>query len=363
MRPFHVGLGTAALIALALGPIRAHAPDGPAISSVGLPTDRSPVVPSPAVPVPERSAPATTTLDPSLEPARGRIAPASRFEAARASFDVRVDGEPVHFAIRSVLLLPTYTLTIEAPAGATLTHAAGIARVRGDGRWVWEAPREPGVHALRVESSGGDVVDLVAFVLHGRSRTRSGALGAYRIGTYRETPLGGRAQYLPPVGFVEVAAVDEDIRVSPHITLGEILCKQPGDPRFATFTPALLDKLETVLEAVNREGIEVGALTIMSGFRTPWYNRSIGNTTDYSRHLWGDAADIYIDVDGDGDMDDLNGDGRHDVADARVLGDVVERVRALSPEPFVPGGMSLYRRNAAHGPFVHVDARGQVARW
>ena len=42
---------------------------------------------------------------------------------------------------------------------------------------------------------------------------------------------------------------------------------------------------------------------------------------------------------------------------------MVERVRALSPEPFVPGGMSLYRRNAAHGPFVHVDARGQVARW
>jgi len=62
-------------------------------------------------------------------------------------------------------------------------------------------------------------------------------------------------------------------------------------------------------------------------------------------------------------MDALDGDGRSDLADARVLADVVERVRAAGPAPYVPGGMSLYRRNAAHGPFVHIDARGQAARW
>jgi hypothetical protein len=335
MRQPLAALGAAALLITALTPLRAN--PGPVFPDV--------------------------VLDASLEPARGRIDPASTFEAARAPFEVRLDGEIAHFSIRSVLVLPGTTLTIEAPAGSTLTHAAGVARIRGDGRWVWESPADAGVHALRVQAPGGDVVDLVAFVLHPRSRARSGALGAYRIGSYLETPLGGRAQYLPPVGFVEVATVDEDIRVSPHVTLGEILCKQPGDPRFATFTPELLDKLETVLEAVNDEGIRVGALTVMSGFRTPWYNRSIGNTTDYSRHLWGDAADIYIDADGDGDMDDLNRDGRSDLADARVLGDIVERVRAAGPVEYVPGGMSLYRRNAAHGPFVHVDARGQMARW
>jgi len=301
--------------------------------------------------------------DASLEPVRGRVDPGSAYESTRAPFEVRIDGEPVHFLLTSVLVLPGGSLSIEAPVGMGIRYAAGSILPRGDGRWSWTAPEPPGAYAVRVEGDDGHTVDLVAFVLHPRGRARGGVLGGYRIGSYRDTPLGGRPEYLPPVGFIEVASVDEDIRVSPSVTLGEILCKQPGDPRYATFTPALLDKLETVLEAVNMQGIEVGALTIMSGFRTPWYNRSIGNTTDYSRHLWGDAADIYIDVDGNGDMDDLDGDGRSDLADARVLADVVERVRAAGPAPYVPGGMSLYRRNAAHGPFVHIDARGQAARW
>lgn len=300
---------------------------------------------------------------PDLEPVRGRVDPAAPFTAARAPFAVRVDGEPVHFLTRSILVLPGTAVAIESTDDAVLRYAGGTVDPKGSGRWVWRAPTTPGVHVLRVEESAGSAVDLVAFVLHPRPRGTPPLLGNYQIGSYRETPLGGRPEYHPPVGFVEVSRFDEDIRVSPHVTLGEVLCKQPGDPRYATFTPALLDKLETVLEAVNEEGIEVGALTIMSGYRTPWYNRAIGNTTDYSRHLWGDAADIFIDVDRDGEMDDLTGDGRSDTEDARVLADIVESVRLRAPAPYVPGGMGIYRRNQAHGPFVHIDARGEVARW
>jgi hypothetical protein len=83
----------------------------------------------------------------------------------------------------------------------------------------------------------------------------------------------------------------------------------------------------------------------------------------YSRHLWGDAADIYVDVDGDRQIDDLNGDGRSDVADARVLYDIVERLERDDQPSVVDGGLGLYRRNASHGAFVHVDARGASARW
>jgi len=99
----------------------------------------------------------------------------------------------------------------------------------------------------------------------------------------------------------------------------------------------------------------------MSGFRTPAYNAAIGNHTVYSRHLWGDAADIYVDADGDGVMDDLNGDGRSDVQDARVLAGWIDR--AVRRVPLIPGGLAAYRRTAAHGPFVHVDARGFRVRW
>ncbi|NBC16040.1 MAG: hypothetical protein GVY18_01850, partial [Bacteroidetes bacterium] len=89
----------------------------------------------------------------------------------------------------------------------------------------------------------------------------------------------------------------------------------------------------------------------------------IGNRTKYSRHLYGGAADIFVDVDADGAMDDLNDDGRVTRADAKVLAAIVE---AQSDEtwyqPFL-GGLGIYGPAPHRGPFIHVDVRGHRARW
>lgn len=65
-------------------------------------------------------------------------------------------------------------------------------------------------------------------------------------------------------------------------------------------------------------------------------------------------------------MDDLNGGGRRDVADARLLFELVEHVeqgeRAGLPRILL-GGLKAYRKNQIRGPFVHVDVRGRSARW
>ena len=63
-------------------------------------------------------------------------------------------------------------------------------------------------------------------------------------------------------------------------------------------------------------------MAVMSGFRTPQYNATGGDTTgrdELSRHMFGDASDVFVDNDGDGRMDDLNGDGRIDYRDAQVI--------------------------------------------
>lgn len=303
-------------------------------------------------------------LDTELKATRGRVSPAQPFETGRAGFAVRLNGQPVRLRIHSLLVLPGSVTEIDAEKGSTLRYAAGEATGSGPGTWRWQAPDSPGIVPLRVEAPTGQEVELIALVLHPATDVDDGLLGGYRIGSYRREPLHGLPQFLPPEGFVRAAPEDEDIRISPHFTLGELLCKQPGMPRYATFTGALVNKLELLLEEVNARGIDVGTLTVMSGFRTPWYNRSIGNTTDYSRHLWGDAADVFIDRDRDGNMDDLNGDGRSTHADAEFLSSIVESIGAKSPDDgFTPGGLSVYRRNAAHGPFVHIDARGHRARW
>jgi hypothetical protein len=206
-------------------------------------------------------------------------------------------------------------------------------------------------------------VDLTFIVLRPASEVRDGKLKGYPIGSYRPRPTSMTRRYEPPAGFIEAGPEDHDVMVSPNFSLGQFLCKEPGDPRYLLASPLLLLKLEALLDAVNRAGVATPTLTVMSGFRTPAYNRAIGNTTDFSRHLWGDAADVYVDVDGDGDMDDLNGDGGSDVRDARWLAQVMETVMADPPWRTEPGGLATYRRNPAHGPFVHIDARGRRARW
>jgi hypothetical protein len=84
----------------------------------------------------------------------------------------------------------------------------------------------------------------------------------------------------------------------------------------------------------------------------------------YSRHVWGGAADVFVDENPrDGMMDDLNADGAHDYRDAAVLYELVD---GLYDKPFYApfvGGLGRYKKTAAHGPFVHVDVRGFRARW
>jgi hypothetical protein len=155
----------------------------------------------------------------------------------------------------------------------------------------------------------------------------------------------------------------ESAQLSPHFTLGQFVCKQPGDPRYVVLREELLVKLENLLAVVNERGVQASSFVVMSAYRTPLYNVGIGNRTTFSRHQYGDAADIYVDENGDGRMDDLNGDGRTTRADARWLGAIVEETEGRGEFEGLVGGLGTYNSNSAHGPFVHVDVRGHAARW
>jgi uncharacterized protein YcbK (DUF882 family) len=101
----------------------------------------------------------------------------------------------------------------------------------------------------------------------------------------------------------------------------------------------------------------------MSGYRTPHYNYAIGNRTQHSRHAYGDAADVFVDSDLDGVIDDLDRSGRVDTGDAKWLYSIVESLYGETwYMPFV-GGLGLYGPKPHRGPFIHVDTRGQRARW
>ena len=266
-------------------------------------------------------------------------------------------------------MLPGETVTLEvvdrAPgSGYVARPAAGRIVPLGTGRWVWTAPVAPGLYPIQVVApDGGDSVTLQAFVVVPYDRLDGELLNGYRIGRYPEKPLRGRAGYGPPAGFVEVTRENEDVLVSPHFRLKQFLCKQPaGSRKYVVLNERLLVALEYVLERVNAAGYRATTFHVMSGYRTPAYNRAIGNVR-YSQHQWGAAADIFIDENGDGRMDDLNGDGRSDIRDAEVLYRLIDAASHRPEAQGLIGGLGKYRATAAHGPFVHVDVRGRKARW
>jgi hypothetical protein len=224
------------------------------------------------------------------------------------------------------------------------------------------ALQTPGVHPLADASRGFSLITMLPF-----SAKHSGRIGSYRIGNW---PFEHRAprspEYANPEGFIEVTADNESTYVSEHFRLSDFLTHDQQDtwPKYLVLNERLVDKLELVIEDLNAHGVHVEHLSIMSGFRTPEYNRQgvgEGGRARDSRHQYGDAADVYVDNKGHGRMDDLNHDGRVDYRDARVIRDAVDRVEAAHPE--LVGGVGVYRGNSVHGPFAHIDARGVRARW
>jgi len=258
--------------------------------------------------------------------------------------------------------MPGEPVEIEAPEGASISVSAGDVSEEG-GKIIWTAPDSPGLEDMTI-SHNGQQVRVNLFVLTPFRNGVEDTLNGYRIGKYAQ-PWRNMSSYAVPRGFIDLTAMSEDLRVSPNFKLGQFRCKQQlgHEPTYLLVRPEMLVKLEIILEAANEKGWEADTFFVMSGYRTPFYNAAIGNTTTSSRHLYGDAADIYIDQDRDGQMDDLDGNGRIEKADAYVLVALIDDLAAKNDPRWVPGGGSAYGANAAHGPFVHVDTRGYKARW
>jgi len=274
-------------------------------------------------------------------------------------------GDTIPYSIFGVFVMPGEDVEISVPEDDVKMRAqSGDLSEKSPGKWRWQAPRDPGVTRLwATHSKTGKRILLNAFIKTPFGYDKE-TLNGYRIGHYEAKALRGDPVYNRPPGFIEVTEANRNTRVSPHFTLGQFLChQQDGPPRYLVLREALVLKLERILADLNAGGRALDTLFVMSGYRTPWYNRHIGNRTKYSRHLYGGAADIFPDGDNDGRMDDLNGDGVVNRRDAEVLAALVEAHPGNAGEQRLIGGIGIYGPAPHRGPFVHVDVRGYQARW
>jgi peptidase M15-like protein len=293
------------------------------------------------------------------------------YTSSRPAFVVKFNGERLLYRLNSAFVLPgdeIFVEVVDPQRRNDYTFRTTLEKERqlGPTRWYWNAPSSPGVYPIKVQPTRSNAtVTLHVFVMVPLDRVEDGVLNGYRIGHYPTVALRQQPIYTPPRGLIEVTRENENMLVSPHFRLQQFLCKQEGDyPKYLALDARLLTALELLLEKANVQGYHARTFTVMSGYRTPYYNRAIGNSTTYSRHLWGDAADIFIDENPqDGLMDDLNQDGAVDSHDAEVLYDLIESEYDSRFQKLLVGGLARYRETSSHGPFVHVDVRGVVSRW
>jgi hypothetical protein len=288
------------------------------------------------------------------------------WDPSRLSVPVVIDGRTIPYPEFALYVMPGHRLEVglEQPAeDATVRY---LDRTMPLARSTVTAPERPGLSRLEIENAAtGEVAVINVFTQVPTTRIEAdGVLNGYRIGRYPDEPLRGLDSYRPPAGLVEVTPENRETRVSPNFRLGQFISKQEqGYPKYVALRENLLLKLERILAALNHSGRPTRRLVVMSGYRTPWYNQAIGNVA-YSRHVWGGAADIYIDESpADGVMDDLDGNGRVDRGDAEWLAAFVEAMYRRGELGSREGGLGIYDSNAVHGPFIHVDVRGSRARW
>lgn len=280
---------------------------------------------------------------------------------------VRLQDVPNYLQRLFLPVVPGSENTLEIatlPAEEVLEEPAGFdVRVSNGAIVVYATDEADSAGYARVRAGGRELhltlVDVVPY-----ERMKNGRLEGYRVGEYNARPLRGLEQYERPRGFIRLGGTFDSLRVSDHYVMRDFQCKLDGTTRFLVLRTDALVKLEILQHELERQHrVKFSRFTIMSGYRTPYYNAKIGNETGYSRHLYGDAMDIYVDEDRNGSMDDVNRDGRVDTGDARFILRVAEQIDRSERWGWLKGGAGVYHANSAHGPYLHVDARGYVARW
>gem|GEM_PF-1524418 len=237
--------------------------------------------------------------------------------------------------------------------------SAGKFKRKDKGHATWEAPKEPGPCWIKSDAFPDSILVLSMIPY---DSLKKGKLRGYIIGNYPDPEKGASAiaegnalQYRHPPGFVMVTESLASLPISHRFKLGEFACPQPDTwPRYLYIKREQLIFLEELADSLGVPGFR-----ILSGYRSPWYNQKRGRGK-WSRHQYGDATDIIVDLDGDWCMDDLNGDGKVDVLDGFVITDAVERLKAKWGNIF---GMGIYNWRKSGTPFVHVDTRGFDSWW
>ncbi|MCD8349452.1 MAG: hypothetical protein LUC93_02410 [Planctomycetaceae bacterium] len=244
----------------------------------------------------------------------------------------------------------------------------------------FSVPDRPGSYYIRLMLTGqsttvGREICVVVPFKASASRNAEGydlRVDEVEMGRYRHPSRSGNRKvranpdsYQPPVWWFRITPMNSGFFVVPGLTAGELVVpsEDTGQPHtdLVPVVYSMWRTVHTLREALATQGIPGGALKIISVFRAPKYNRAIGSNA-FGRHIYGDAFDFYIDLEGDTKASDLNRDGKRDRRDAYP---VVALIEDLMDDGKIPmGGIGIYNTiGGDHEVTMHIDNRGHRATW
>jgi hypothetical protein len=246
---------------------------------------------------------------------------------------------------------------------------------------TFAAPERPGSYYIRLALAVGDAAPAsreICVVVPFKAGARRNADGFdlyaddQEIGRYRHVSRSGNRKvranpdsYQPPAWWFRITPGNAGFSVVPGLTAGELVTPSEDTGRPHTdLVPVCYSMWRTIYalrSALEAAGIPATAMKVISAFRGPRYNRSIGSSS-FGRHIYGDAFDFYIDLEGDAKASDLNRDGKRDRRDAYAVVAILEDLMADGVIPM--GGIGVYNTiGGDHEVTMHVDNRGHRATW
>lgn len=296
---------------------------------------------------------------------------AQKFDNSHADFSIVYNDFKIPFQSFSIFVMPGEAIEIyiaEENRNKNYSIELGGGTFESNKSFKWQAPSKSGYYPVVIRENKGNgrtsEIKLNVFVLYPWKQKNGEYLDGFKIGNYPQIPADKSLYYSRPEGFLKIEKSLIDLNLTPHFKMRQFLTNQTSNlPQYIVLKESLLLKLEYFLAEVNKAGYQAETFGIVSVYRTPYLNKKIGNNSSLSRHLFGDAADIYIDNSGDCWMDDLNGDGQSNILDANLLYDLAKKFDENPKYSKLQGGLSSYRGNGVRGPFIHIDTRGFHVSW
>jgi hypothetical protein len=318
------------------------------------------------------------------------VAPAAEDPVLRCRWSSPNDRAALDFSFRGnplLVMLPGENLEVSTSSDG-LPGRVTILRegqpFREDATLNFTAPEKPGAYYIPLSLAAGDRrrdADMcVVIPFRGSARkTDKGSeviVEGRSMGEYRHPGRSGNRKvrenpdsYQPPVHWLRITDANAGFEVAPGLTVGELVApSEDTGTRHTDLVPVCYPMWKAIhtLRAALAERLDIPGpcVKLISMFRSPAYNRSIGSNA-FGRHVYGDAFDFYIDLKGDPDnlkASDLNRDGRLDRRDAYPVVAVIEDLQADGRLPM--GGVGIYNTvGGDHVVTMHLDMRGHRATW